>query len=104
MMWLYLGALLFAIVCLMMIDRRFKLAFWYDVKRTSFTLGISVVLFIIWDILGISFGIFFDGSSAYMSPVRLMPHFPLEEIFFLFLLMYVTLIVYRGAGKRWPRI
>jgi lycopene cyclase domain-containing protein len=103
-MWLYLLSLLVASGCLLIIDHRFKLAFWYNAKRTSLTLGICVVLFIIWDILGISFNIFFDGSSPYMLPVRLLPHFPLEELFFLFLLVYVTLIVYRGAGMRWPRI
>jgi lycopene cyclase domain-containing protein len=63
-----------------------------------------MVMFIIWDILGIKFNIFFDGKSAYMLPIRLFPHFPVEEVFFLFLLVYVTLIVYRGAGKKWPHI
>ena len=102
--WLYLLALVFSISCLLLIDHRFKLAFWHDRKRTAITVGVAIVLFIIWDIVGISLGIFFDGDSQYMLPIRLLPHFPIEELFFLFLLSYVTLLVYIGASKRWPRI
>ena len=102
--WFYLIALLVSIGGIALIDRRFKLAFWKDSKRTSMTLAISIVLFIIWDILGISLGIFFDGASTYMLPVRLAPHFPIEEIFFLFLLTYVTLVIYNGIKVRWPHI
>lgn len=102
--WFYLIALLISISGLLLIDRRFKLAFWHDRTRTAITLSISIVLFIIWDILGISLGIFFDGPSQYMLPFRLAPHFPVEEIFFLFLLTYVTLIIYNGVHARWPRI
>ncbi len=101
--WFYLAALLVSISCLLLIDYRYKLAFWHDYKRTIVTLAATIGLFIIWDILGISLGIFFDGNSPYMLPVRLLPHFPVEELFFLFLLSYVTLLIYTGARKRWPR-
>lgn len=87
-----------------MIDRRFRLAFWHDRTRATITIGVSMLLFIIWDILGISLGIFFDGMSQYMLPVRLAPHLPIEELFFLFLLTYVTLLIYNGVHARWPRI
>lgn len=100
-MWLYLLSLIIAIGCMLLIDRRFKLAFWYDAKRTALTVGTAVVLFILWDILGVSLGIFFDGTSPFLLPFRLFPHFPIEEIFFLFLLSYLTLILYRGVHLRW---
>lgn len=102
--WYYLFALVLSISCLLLIDRRLKLAFWHDARRSITVIGFAIAFFIIWDLLGISFGIFFDGMSAYMLPVRLLPHFPIEELFFLFLLNYVVLLLYTGGQKRWPRI
>jgi lycopene cyclase domain-containing protein len=102
--WLYLVSLLFAIMCLCLIDRKYTLAFWFDRKRTTVTITFTILLFILWDNVGIQLGIFFDGNSPYMLPARLFPHFPIEELFFLFLLSYTTLLLYTGAKKRWQRI
>ena len=99
MMWLYLSALLVSLAGLLVLDWRFKLAFWFDRKRTSLTLLCGTIVFIIWDILGIVLGIFKHGSSPYALPLTLLPEFPLEEIFFLVLLCYTTLILFRGAQK-----
>ncbi len=101
--WFYLIALVVSIGCLTLIDRRFSLAFWHDAKRSAVTIGSAMILFIIWDILGISLHIFFDGMSPYMLPIRIFPHFPIEELFFLFLLNYTVLLLYTGGRKRWPR-
>jgi lycopene cyclase domain-containing protein len=101
--WLYLVALVIAIGCLLLIDSRFKLAFWHDVKKTLLVTLAAVLIFIFWDILGIGLGIFFDGASVYMLPIRIIAHFPIEELFFLFLLSYTTLLIYLGVSKRWPR-
>ncbi len=100
MTWLYLGGLLFAIGCLFLVDWRYKLAFFFAAKRTSLTLAIAVGLFIIWDFFGIRLGIFFHGGSPYTLPIRLFPEFPLEEIFFLFLLSYSALLIYRFSESR----
>lgn len=102
MQWIYLGLLLFSISGLMTLDWRHKLAFWYDARRTALTIGFGIAVFVVWDILGIVLGIFFHGNSPYTLPFRLAPEFPIEELFFLFLLCYVTLILYRGLG-RWQR-
>lgn len=98
----YLGALSFSIAGLLVLDRRFGLAFWHDSKRTALTLAISMAIFVVWDAIGIGTGIFFKGDSHYMLPFTLAPEFPLEELFFLFLLCFVTLILYRGYGL-WRR-
>ena len=103
MQWVYLASLLFSIAGLMILDWRHKLAFWYDARRTVATLGFAIMLFILWDAVGIWFGIFYHGESPYTLPYRIAPEFPIEELFFLFLLTYVTLILYRGFGK-WQRI
>lgn len=94
MPWYLLG-LLVALFFLGMIDRRYKLAFFGDRRRTLLTVLIVVGLFIIWDALGIYLGIFFYGGSTFVLPIRLFAQFPIEEIFFLTLLTYSTLIVWR---------
>jgi len=103
MEWLYLLALAVSIAGLVTIDWRHKVAFWYDSRRTALTLLAAVIIFIVWDALGIALGIFYHGGSAYALPYRLAPEFPIEELFFLFLLCYTTLLIYLGVS-RWRRI
>lgn len=100
MQWAYLISLVVAILCMGLIDRRYKLAFWHDRHRTIATLAIAVGIFIVWDLLGIGLQIFFHGNSNYSLPFTLLPEFPVEELFFLVLLCYTTLIIYLGAAKR----
>ncbi len=97
MEWAYLGGLLFGIAGLLIIDYRWKLAFWRETMRTTMTLATAIAIFVLWDLLGISLGIFFHGGSSYALPYRLAPEFPIEEIVFLFLLTYSALIVYHGV-------
>lgn len=103
MQWLYLIGLLVSIAGMAVIDWRYKLAFWYDRERTLITIGIGMAVFIIWDLLGIKAGIFFHGDSQFALPFTIIPEFPVEELFFLLLLCYVTLVLYRIGGKLWPR-
>lgn len=98
----YLLTLLISLLGLIALDYRYKLAFWYDAMRTVWTVGFSMLIFIIWDCIGIGTGIFFKGKSDYMLPFVIAPEFPPEELFFLFLLSYVTLLIYRGFSKWQP--
>ncbi len=100
MMFIYLLGLLLAIGGMALLDRRFKLAFWYNRPQTLKTLFSVMVIFIVWDIGGILLGIFLHGQSSYSLPFTITPHFPLEELFFLFLLCYSTLVIFRGV-ERW---
>lgn len=101
--WYYLLALGVSLAGLMVIDWRYTLALWHDARRTLLTIGSGVGIFIIWDMLGIMFGIFMHGGGVYALPFRLAPEFPVEEIFFLTLLCYVTLILFRFGEAVWPR-
>lgn len=96
-MFVYLIALLIGIVGLTVIDWRYKLAYWRDAKRTALTVFVSMAVFIVWDFMGIFLGIFFHGESTYSLPFVIAPDFPLEELFFLYLLSYCALILYQGA-------
>jgi lycopene cyclase domain-containing protein len=103
MQWFYLVTLIGVLGCLVLIDYRHKLAFFYALRRTTMTLAVSLWLFIAWDILGIRLGIFFHGGSEYTLPVRIIPEFPIEEIFFLMVLTYSALLLYRFAQTRWQK-
>ena len=104
MQWAYLTGLVIAIGCLVLIDRRKKLALFYDAKRSLIVIGIAMAIFIIWDLFGIDLGIFFSGGSTYASNIMLLPEFPIEELFFLFLFCYLSLLVYRFVRTTWKHI
>lgn len=98
MQWMYLLSLVVVIGCLLLVDYRYRLAFFHDWRRTSITLTVGVIIFSIWDIIGIKLGIFFSGQSSYMSGLYLLPEYPLEELFFLFLLCFCTLLIARKVN------
>lgn len=100
----YLGALLISITGMMVLDRRFRLFFWRDARRAAIVLPLGVIFFLIWDVGGIVLGIFFRGVTDFMTGVLVGPELPLEEVFFLTLLCYNTMIAYTAAGDllgRW---
>lgn len=102
--FVYLGLILFSLFGMVMLDRRFKLAFFHDTRRAFITILVGLTTFIIWDIFGITLGIFFEGNSPFDTGIMLAPHFPIEELFFLTFLCYFTLILYRLLEKKWQRI
>lgn len=97
--YLYLFALLFSILGVGLLDWTHRVAFFVDPRATLLAVGLSVVVFLIWDIVGIANGIFFRGDAPHLSGILLAPELPLEELFFLILLSYNTLVVYRWADK-----
>ena len=66
-------------------------------------LGIGVAVFLAWDVAGVGLGIFFRGDAQYMTGVLLAPEVPLEELFFLTLLNYQTLLLWRALDSRRER-
>lgn len=99
----YLAAILFSFAGMLILDRRYSLAFFHDTRRTAITLLIGVAVFVIWDIFGIGLGIFFSGDSPFTTGWYLGPEFPVEELAFLTFLCYFTLITYRLWERRWQR-
>jgi len=93
--YIYLSCLLVALGCLFFVDFRFKLAYFLDKKRTLITFMIAIPIFLLWDIMGIVLNIFSKGDSAYSLKFEIFKNFPIEEIFFLILLVYTTLILWR---------
>ncbi|MGV8967836.1 MAG: lycopene cyclase domain-containing protein [Cellulomonas sp.] len=99
----YLGALLVSLGGLAVLDWRYRLAFWADWRRTLACLGIGLGLFLAWDVAGLALGIFARGENAYMTGLQLAPELPVEEAFFLVLLCYNSLLVWRLLDRRAAR-
>jgi lycopene cyclase domain-containing protein len=98
--FLYLSLLLVSILGLVGIDHRQKLALFRNRWATVASVAVAVIVFLVWDIVGISLGIFFRGDTPHLSGLLLGPELPLEELFFLILLSYNTLLVYQYFSLR----
>ena len=91
MSFIYLGSLIVFIGCMVLCDHRWKLGFFRNAPRAALAIGVTYVGFLLWDVLGIVTGTFYRGDSPYMTGIELAPHMPIEELFFLFFLYYLTL-------------
>jgi lycopene cyclase domain-containing protein len=96
---LYLAALLVSIAGMVVLDLRYRLFFARDRRRAAVVLAVGIVFFLAWDLAGIGLGIFFLGDADLVSGVLLAPELPLEEVFFLTLLCYVTMNAFGAAGR-----
>jgi len=96
MTFAYLAALLIALTGMVMLDRRFTLFFWAAPWRAAVVLVVGVLFFLAWDLGGVLGSIFFRGETLFMTGLQVFPEIPLEEVFFLTLLCYLTMNVYRA--------
>lgn len=93
----YLLTLLASIGCMVLLDRRFSLFFWRDARRAAIVVACGVLFFVLWDLFGIGLGIFYRGETAFMTGIVVAPELPLEELFFLAFLCYLTMVLLTGA-------
>lgn len=103
MSFLYLGALLFSIAGMIAFDVRHRLFFAVAPRRAAIVLAVGVAFFLVWDVAGIDLGIFFRGNPGLLTGVLLAPELPLEELFFLTLLCYLTMNLYGFFSLRWSK-
>jgi lycopene cyclase domain-containing protein len=96
----YLGALLVSLAGMVVLDLRFRLFFAAAALRAAIVLVIGVAFFLAWDVAGIGAGIFFRGNPGLLTGVLIGPELPLEEVFFLALLCYLTMNVYGWSTSR----
>lgn len=101
MSFVYLGALLISIGGMIGIDMRHRLFFAVAPARAAIVLAVGVAFFLVWDVAGIDLGIFFRGNPGLLTGVLLAPELPLEELFFLTLLCYLTMNLYGFFSLRW---
>lgn len=96
---LYLLLLAGALGSMALLDRRFRLFFWRDAWRATVVAVIGLVFFVVWDLAGIALGVFQRGASPISTGVLVAPEFPIEELFFLAFLCYLTMILVLGARR-----
>jgi lycopene cyclase domain-containing protein len=99
----YLAALIGMAACFTLYDYRLRLAFFADWRRTLRTLVPALILFIVWDLVGIGLNIFLATHSRFDTGILLLPKLPLEEPVFLFNFVYLTLLLW-CSGERYVRL
>ena len=100
---IYLGSLLFVIGCMALLDWRHRLFFFRRPLAASVVMMVALVYFLGWDLWAIDLGIFLHRDSPLMTGILVAPQLPLEEVFFLFFLCYLTMVLFTGitALLRW---
>ncbi|GAB3523793.1 lycopene cyclase domain-containing protein [Arthrobacter monumenti] len=96
----YLAVILFSLAGMVILDARLKLFFWLAPVRAAVVTAAGLVFFTSWDLAGISLGIFFRGESAFMTGIEVAPELPLEELFFLTFLSYLTMNLFQLVHRR----
>ncbi|MFC5930117.1 lycopene cyclase domain-containing protein [Cryobacterium melibiosiphilum] len=94
---LYLLTLLVSLAGMVVLDWRFRLFFWASARQAAIVLAVGVAFLLAWDLTGIGLGIFYRGETNLMTGVQLAPELPLEELFFLTFLCYLTMNLVQGA-------
>jgi lycopene cyclase domain-containing protein len=97
--WLYLIGLLFGLSGLVTLDWRYRVAVFDQPRRALGTVGIGVVAFLVWDLVGVGLGIFFIGGAPYLTGLSIAPEVPIEELLFLTLLCYQALLLWIAFSR-----
>lgn len=95
----YLAALLASIAGIAIIDWRWRLFVAVDHVRALVVLAVGVLFFSLWDAVGIATGLFFRGETPYMTGWLIAPDFPVEELFFLLLLCWTTMVAWQAGAR-----
>ena len=100
MTWWYAASLLASLAGLGALDRRFRLALWVRPRQAVAVVALTVIAFLGWDALGIALGIFFRGPGPFQLGVQVAPEIPVEEVLFLTLLSYLSLLLFVAWSRR----
>lgn len=99
MNFLYLGLLLVSMICVGLVDARWRLFLWAAPKRALLVLLAGFTMLLLWDVVGIATGIFSRDTNPLSTGALLAPHLPIEEPVFLLFLVQVTMVLYTGARR-----
>jgi len=93
---LHLALLLTAILCVGLVDARWRLFVWARPRRALLVLAAGVAFLLLWDAAGIATGIFSREGNPFSTGILLAPHLPVEEPVFLLFLVQLTMVLYSG--------
>lgn len=95
----YLAAILASSGCMLLLDHRFELYLFRDLRRALIVQAAGVGLLLIWDLICIQLGVFARGDGPFLSGYEIVPHLTIEEPFFLWFLCHLTMVVATGTGR-----
>ncbi|WP_181309584.1 lycopene cyclase domain-containing protein [Nocardioides campestrisoli] len=87
---LYLGFVLVSTLCMGLVDHRWKLFLFDRPKVALAAVGVGFVLFVVWDLVAIELAHYSKGDSPAMTGIEVAPELPVEELFFIVFLSYLT--------------
>lgn len=94
MSWLYLACIVGSTFCMGLVDRRWRLFLFRRPGRALATLAVGFVFFLVWDLVAIELGVYSRGESPAMTGIEVAAELPLEELFFIVFLCYLTMVLH----------
>ncbi|WP_101523788.1 lycopene cyclase domain-containing protein [Nocardioides houyundeii] len=91
---LYLGFVVLSTLCMGLVDRRWSLFLFARPRLAAVVVGLGVAFFIAWDLVAIELGMYVRGDSPAMTGLEVLPELPVEEIFFIIFLCYITMVLH----------
>jgi lycopene cyclase domain-containing protein len=95
----YLVSLVLVLGCLTLTDRRWRLFFWADARRAGVVFAVGFLLFLVWDLVALHHELYERGRSEFMTGIEVAPELPVEELFFVAFLPYLTMVMH-GLARR----
>jgi lycopene cyclase domain-containing protein len=99
---LYLLAIVGSTLCMGLVDHRWRLFLFARPARAVAVVGCGLLFFLVWDVVAIGLGVYERGDSAAMTGVEVADELPLEELFFIVFLCYLTMVVHRLVRRVVP--
>ena len=97
MSWAYLAVVLFSTAGMAVLDVRYRLVLVGDGarrRRSLVVLASGALTFLVWDVLAIERGFYERGDSPGMTGIEVAAELPIEELFFIAFLCYLTLVLH----------
>jgi lycopene cyclase domain-containing protein len=95
--WAYLVFVLLSTAGMAVLDVRFRLVLAGHAarrRRSLVVLACGVATFLVWDLLAIERGFYERGDSPGMTGIEVAAELPVEELFFIAFLCYLTLVLH----------
>jgi lycopene cyclase domain-containing protein len=102
MTWLYLLAIVGSTLCMGLVDHRWRLFLFARPGRAVLVVAAGIVFFLAWDLVAIGLDIYRRGESPAMTGIELVTDLPLEEVFFVVFLCYLTMVLHGLLGWQKP--
>lgn len=94
--YLYLAALIGSGFCMGLLDYRWKLFLFDRPKAALAAVAVGFCVFLSWDLIAIDLGAYIKGASDAMTGFEIGPELPIEELFFITFLCYITGVIHGG--------